>query len=185
MKKRALIILLTLLLCILLASCDSGNVEETTAPLIPDTTVELVEEGIVLFAPGVCEYRIVYPSDDTDDEFNAARKLQNLIEEKCGVKPEIVRSKNVDGENADPSAKEILLSFVDLEEFDVAISDTTYSTAICVALGNKIVVTGHEREGFNDAFENFKTLRCASFTAAAIFAGILSSPTSTLRSLPL
>lgn len=155
MKKRALFTLLVFLLCVILVSCDGGAAEETTAPLTPDTTAEQIEEGIVLFAPGVCEYRIVYPSDDTDDEFNAARKLQSLIEEKCGVKPEIVRSKIAGGENADSSVKEILLSFVEFEEFDVAISGIPYNTAICMALGNKIVVTGHEREGFNDAFENF------------------------------
>lgn len=161
MKKRIFSFIITLLLCItLLASCNSGIAEET-APIIYDTTAEETqpfEEGILLFAPGVCEYRIVYPSDDTDDEFNAARKLQTLIEEKCGVKVEIVRSKNVDGENADPNVKEILLSFVDFEEFDVAISGIPYNTAVCRAIGNKIVVTGHEREGFKDAFENFVVL---------------------------
>ena len=157
MKKRIIFLLFTLILCVCLVSCNGGASDETTSPqsdTAADTTAT-VEEGIVLFAPGVCEYRIVFPSDDTDDEFNAARKLQSLIEEKCGVKPEIVRSKIAGGENADPSLKEILLSFVDFEEFDVAISGIPYNTTICTALGNKIVVTGHEREGFNDAFENF------------------------------
>ena len=155
MKKRVFLLIFTLLFCILLASCSGGAAEETT---VPDTTVEEaqpIEEGIVLFAPGVCEYRIVYPSDDTDEEFNAARRLQSLIEEKCGVKPELLRSKNAGGENADPNAKEILLSFVELEEFDTAIGSIPYNTTVCMALGNKIVVTGHEREGFTDAFENF------------------------------
>lgn len=155
MKKRLFPIIVALLLCFLLVSCNGGE-EEVTAPQA-DTAAETqqTEEGIVLFAPGACEYRIVYPSDDTDDEFNAARQLQSLIEEKCGVKPEIVRSKNVDGDKADPNAKEILLSYVDFEEFDVAISGIPYNTAVCTAIGNKIVVTGHEREGFVDAFENF------------------------------
>ncbi len=156
MKKRVYLLIFTLILCVTLASCNGGVTEETTAPL--DTTAEEtqpLDDGIVLFAPGVCEYRIVYPSDDTDEEFNAARKLQSLIEEKCGVKPEIVRSKTVGGKNADPSAKEILLSFVDFEEFDAAIAGIPYNVAVCQAIGNKIVVTGHEREGFVDAFEDF------------------------------
>ena len=156
MKKRTFLFIFALLFCIVLSSCN-GTAEETTAPI----TEAIVEEtqpyvdGIVLFAPGVCEYRIVYPSDDTDEEFNAARRLQDLIEEKCGVKPEIVRSKSVSGDNYDPNSKEILLSFVDFVEFDCAIAGTPYTKAICQALGNKIVVTGHEREGFADAFENF------------------------------
>ena len=72
MKKRALLFIFALLFCIVLSSCN-GTAEETTAPI----TEAIVEEtqpyvdGIVLFAPGVCEYRIVYPSDDTDEEFNA------------------------------------------------------------------------------------------------------------------
>ena len=156
MKKRTFLFIFALLFCIVLTSCN-GTVEETTAP-ITEAVVEETQpyiDGIVLFAPGVCEYRIVYPSDDTDEEFNAARRLQDLIEEKCGVKPEIVRSKSVSGDNYDPNAKEILLSFVDFVEFDCAIAGTPYTKAICQALGNKIVVTGHEREGFADAFENF------------------------------
>ncbi len=157
MKKRIFPLIFALLLCVLLVSCNGGAADETTAPT-PDTTSEETqpfEDGVVLFAPGVCEYRIVYPSDDTDDEFSAARRLQALIEEKCGVKPEIVRSKTVGGDKADPNAKEILLSFVDFEEFDIAISGIPYNTAICQAIGNKIVVTGHEREGFKDAFNDF------------------------------
>lgn len=156
MKKRTFLFIFALLFCIVLSSCN-GTAEETTAP-ITEAVVEETQpyvDGIVLFAPGVCEYRIVYPSDDTDDEFNAARQLQDLIEEKCGVKPEIVRSKNVSGEYYDPNAKEILLSFVDFVEFDCSIAEIPYNTTICRALGNKIVITGHEREGFADAFENF------------------------------
>ena len=156
MKKRTFLFIFALLFCIVLSSCN-GTAEETTAP-ITEAVVEETQsyvDGIVLFAPGVCEYRIVYPSDDTDEEFNAARRLQDLIEEKCGVKPEIVRSKSVSGDNYDPNSKEILLSFVDFVEFDCAIAGTPYTKAICQALGNKIVVTGHEREGFADAFENF------------------------------
>ena len=88
MKKRLFTLLLTLLLSVvLLVSCANEIPEETTVP-IPDTTVEEtqpIDDGIVLFAPGVCEYRIVYPSDDTDAEFTAARKLQSLIEEKCNA----------------------------------------------------------------------------------------------------
>ena len=61
MKKRILILLFALLLsAALLVSCGNGNPEETTQT--PDTTVEETQpqdEGIVLFAPGVCEYRIV------------------------------------------------------------------------------------------------------------------------------
>lgn len=159
MKKRILLLIFTLFLSIvLLASCDGGITEETSSAL-PETTVEetqAIEEGITLFAPGICEYRIVYPSDDTDVEFTSARKLQSLIEEKCGVKPEMARSSSVGGDNADPNAKEILLSFVDYEEFDIAISECAgYNTYIIRALGNKIVVTGHEREGFEKAFEAF------------------------------
>lgn len=157
MKKRYLLLAFLIILCVLLSSCN-GEGEETSS-VTPDTTAaetEAVDEGIVLFSPGVCEYRIVYPSDDTDAEFTAARKLQSLIEEKCGVKPEMVRSKTVDGENADPNAKEILLSYVDFEEFDIAISECTgYNSYIVCAVGNKIVVTGHEREGFEKAFEAF------------------------------
>ena len=153
MKKRVLLLFIAIF-CVLLSSCNGGVAEETTVP-IPDTTAEPVEEGTVLFAPGVCEYRIVYPSDDTDDEFNAARKLQDFIEEKCGVKPEIVRSKNAGGENADPALKEILLSFVDFGELDVAISSIPYGAGVACTVGNKIVITGHEREGFKDAFEKF------------------------------
>ncbi len=157
MKKRVLLLFITILF-VFLSSCNGSIAEETTAP-IPDTTAEITEpldDGIVLFAPGICEYRIVYPSDDTDGEFTAARKLQACIEEKCGVKPEIVRSKNVGGENADPAVKEILLSFVDFEEFDIAISSISYGAGVACAVGNKIVVTGHEREGFKDAFEQFE-----------------------------
>ena len=153
MKKRVLLLFIAIF-CVILSSCNGGGAEETTAP-IPDTTAEPVEEGTVLFAPGVCEYRIVYPSDDTDDEFNAARKLQDFIEEKCGVKPEIVRSKNAGGENADPALKEILLSFVDFDELDVAISSIPYGAGVACTVGNKIVITGHEREGFKDAFAKF------------------------------
>ena len=159
MKKRIFSLIFTLFLCIvLLASCNGGTPEETSS-VIPDTTAEEtqpVDDGIVLFTPGVCEYRIVYPSDDTDYEFKAARKLQTLIEESCGAKPEMARSSSVGGENADPDVKEILLSYVDFEEFDVAISECAgYNTYIVRALGNKIVVTGHEREGFEKAFEAF------------------------------
>lgn len=153
MKKRVLLLFIAIF-CVILSSCNGGGAEETTAP-IPDTTAEPVEEGTVLFAPGVCEYRIVYPSDDTDDEFNAARKLQDFIEEKCGVKPEIVRSKNAGGENADPALKEILLSFVDFDELDVAISSIPYGAGVACTVGNKIVITGHEREGFKDAYAKF------------------------------
>lgn len=157
MKKRYLLLILSIILCVLLSSCN-GEGEEAPSVTV-DTTAEetqVADAGIVLFSPGVCEYRIVYPSDDTDAEFTAARKLQSLIEEKCGVKPEMVRSKNVDGDKADPNAKEILLSYVDLEEFDIAISECTgYNSYIVRALGNKIVVTGHEREGFEKAFEAF------------------------------
>ena len=153
MKKRVLLLFIAIF-CVILSSCNGGGAEETTAP-IPDTTAEPVEEGTVLFAPGVCEYRIVYPSDDTDDEFNAARKLQDFIEVQCGVKPEIVRSKNAGGENADPNAKEILLSFVDFDELDVAISSIPYGAGVACTVGNKIVVTGHEREGFKDAYAKF------------------------------
>ena len=154
MKKRSFLLAFTLLFCIILAACN-GTAEETTAPITEAVIEDTYVDGIVLFAPGVCEYRIVYPSDDTDDEFNAARRLQDLIEEKCGVKPEIVRSKSVSGENYDPNAKEILLSFVEFVEFDCAIAGTPYTKAVCQALGNKIVVTGHERESFADAFEHF------------------------------
>lgn len=156
MKKRVLLFFLAIF-CVLLSSCNDGGAEETTAP-ISDTTAEVtepIEEGTVLFAPGVCEYRIVYPSDDTDDEFNAARNLQTFIEEKSGVKPEIVRSKNVSGAKADPSVKEILLSFVDFDEFDVAVSSIPYGAGVACVVGNKIVITGHEREGFKDAFVKF------------------------------
>ena len=159
MKKRIFTLLFTLLLSIvLLASCGSDIPEETTAP-IPDTTVEETQpfdDGTVLFAPGVCEYRIVYPSDDTDAEFTAARKLQSLIEEKCGVKIEIVRSTQACGEKYDSSVKEIVLSYVDMEEFHVAVGELEmFNTYIIRALGNKIIVTGNEREGFEPAFEKF------------------------------
>jgi len=156
MKKRVLLLFIAIF-CVILSSCNGGGAEETTAPISDSTaeSTELVEDGIVLFAPGVCEYRIVYPSDDTDDEFNAARKLQDFIEEQCGVKPEIVRSKNAGGENADPNAKEILLSFVDFDELDVAISSIPYGAGVACTVGNKIVVTGHEREGFKDAYAQF------------------------------
>ena len=100
MKKRSFLLAFTLLFCIILTACN-GTAEETTAPITEAVIEDTYVDGIVLFAPGVCEYRIVYPSDDTDDEFNAARRLQDLIEEKCGVKPEIVRSKSVSGENYD------------------------------------------------------------------------------------
>lgn len=156
MKKRVLFLFIAIF-CVLLSSCNGGGAEETTAP-ISDTAAEVTEpaeEGIVLFAPGVCEYRIVYPSDDTDDEFNAARRLQDFIEEKCGVKPKIVRSKNAGGENADPAVKEILLSFVDFDEFDAAVSSIPYGAGVACTVGNKIVVTGHEREGFKDAYKEF------------------------------
>lgn len=158
MKKRILILLFALIIsAALFVSCGNGNPEETTQTL--DTTVEETQsqdEGIVLFAPGVCEYRIVYPSDDTDAEFNAARKLQSMIEEESGVKPDTVRANNSYFKEADPSAKEIVLSFVDIEEFHAAISETkNYNTYIVRVSGNKIVVTGHEREGFEKAFEVF------------------------------
>lgn len=162
MKKRIFTILITLLIFVfLLASCGSDVPQETTAAdsiTVPDTTVEKtqpIEENIVLFAPGVCEYRIVYPSDDTDDEFSSARNLQQLIEEKCGVKPELVRSNVACGENYDPNIKEIYLSFVDTVEFDMAIGSVSYTTGVCTVIGNKIVVTGHEREGFKDAYNHF------------------------------
>lgn len=143
---------------VVITACSEGGEEttapETTLPAIEETVPELIEN--VLFEPGVCNYRIVYPADDTDAEFNAARKLQSLIEEKCGVKPEMARSSSVGGDKADPNVKEILLSFVDFEEFDVAISESAgYNTYIVRSLGNKIVVTGHEREGFEKAFEAF------------------------------
>lgn len=158
MKKRILILLFALIIsAALLVSCGNGNPEETTQT--PDTTVEETQpqdEGILLFAPGVCEYRIVYPSDDTDAEFNAARKLQSMIEEGSGVKPEIVRATNSYYKEADPSAKEIVLSFVDIEEFHVAVGELEmFNTYIIRALGNKIIVTGNEREGFETAFEKF------------------------------
>lgn len=155
MKKRFLFLtLLTILSVALLVSCDGNAPEQTT----PDTTVaetQPSEEGKVIFAPGVCEYRIVYPADDTDAEFSAARKLQSLIEEKCGVKPEVVRATLACGENYDPNVKEIYLSYVDVEELDFAISQTGYNCGIFCAVGNKIVVTGHERTGFNDAYQSF------------------------------
>ena len=159
MKKRLFTLLLTLLLSVvLLVSCSNEIPEETTAP-ISDTTLEEtqpIDDGIVLFAPGVCEYRIVYPSDDTDAEFTAARKLQSLIEEKCGVTVEIVRSTAACGENYDSSIKEIVLSYVDMEEFHVAVGELEmFNTYIIRALGNKIIVTGNEREGFEPAFEKF------------------------------
>ena len=159
MKKRLFTLLLTLLLSVvLLVSCANEIPEETTVP-IPDTTLEEtqpIDDGIVLFAPGVCEYRIVYPSDDTDAEFTAARKLQSLIEEKCGVKVEIVRSTQACGEKYDPNVKEIVLSYVDMEEFHVAVGELEmFNTYIIRALGNKIIVTGNERDGFETAFEKF------------------------------
>ncbi len=159
MKKRLFTLIFTLLLSVvLLASCGSDIPEETTAPL-PDTTVEDTQpsdDGTVLFAPGVCEYRIVYPADETDDEFNAARKLQSLIEEKCGVKPEIIRSTAASGDNYDSNAKEIILSYVDIEEFHAAVSEIEmFNSYIIRALGNKIIVTGNEREGFEKAYETF------------------------------
>ena len=157
MKKRIFTLLLSLLLCIIFVSCNSdsaNDITDLTTETIAEETKPL-DDGIVLFSPGVCEYRIVYPSDDTDDEFNAARKLQSMIEEECGVKPEIVRSKNVGGEKADPAVKEILLSFVDFDEFDVAVSSIPYGAGVACAIGNKVVITGHEREGFKDAFEKF------------------------------
>ncbi len=158
MKKRIFNLLFTILICIcLLASCGEDIPGETSQ--LPDTTVEETQpfdDSTVLFAPGVCEYRIVYPSDDTDEEFTAARKLQSIIEEKCGVKPEILRATNKNTENYDPSAKEILLSYVDFDEFHVAMSEIeTYNSYIVRVMGNKIVVTGHEREGFEKAFEVF------------------------------
>ena len=158
MKKRILILLFALIIsAALFVSCGNGNPEETTQT--PDTTLEETQpqdDGIVLFAPGVCEYRIVYPSDDTDAEFNAARKLQSMIEEASGVKPDTVRANNSYFKEADPSAKEIVLSFVDIEEFHVAVGELEmFNTYIIRALGNKIIVTGHEREGFETAFEKF------------------------------
>ena len=124
MSKRLLTLFLALLSCILIFSSCEGTSAETSQ--IPETTAEETQphdDGIVLFAPGVCEYRIVYPSDETDAEFNAARKLQSLIEEKCGVKVEIVRSTQACGEKYDPNVKEIVLSYVDMEEFYVAVSE--------------------------------------------------------------
>lgn len=157
--KRFLYLIIALsiiIFSIIFSSCTEEIPVDTSS--IPDTTVsesQPVDEDIIVFAPGVCEYRIVYPSDDTDDEFKAARDLQALIEKESGVKPEIVRSHSVGGDKADANAKEILLSFVDFEEFDVAISSIPYGAGVACAVGNKIVVTGHEREGFMDAFESF------------------------------
>ena len=159
MKKRLLALLFALLLSVvLLASCESGVAEETVAPSADTTAAETqpAVDGVVLFSPGVCEYRIVYPSDETDAEFNAARKLQSLIEEKCGVKIEMIRSTQACGEKYDPTVKEIVLSYVDMEEFHVAVSELeAFNTYIIRALGNKIIVTGNEREGFVTAFEKF------------------------------
>lgn len=160
MKKRllALLFCLTLSLC-LLASCGDETPPEgsfgndgTTAP---DTSAE--EGMLTLFAPGACEYRIIYPSDDTDDEFNAARKLQTLIEEKCGVKPELVRATASNYPSNDPSVKEIFLSYIDVDEFHSAMSELdSYNSYIIRAIGNKIVISGHEREGFKVAFKAFE-----------------------------
>jgi len=158
-KQRLLYLLLALImsLCIF-NSCNTDTPDEST---VPDTTLPVVEETLpvqtenVLFEPGVCDYRIVYPSDDTDAEFNAARKLQGIIEGHCGVKPEIVRATKSNTEATDPSVKEILLSFLDYEEFDTAISSVGYNDYVITLIGNKLVITGHEREGFNRAFEEF------------------------------
>ena len=99
MKKRLLTLFLALLSCILIfSSCDGTPAETSHIAEITAEETQSYDDGIVLFAPGVCEYRIVYPSDETDAEFNAARKLQSLIEEKCGVKVEIVRSTQACGE---------------------------------------------------------------------------------------
>ena len=159
MKKRIFPLIFILLFSIILfASCKS-NVPEETLPPISDTDPEEtqpIDDGIVLFSQGACEYRIVYPADGNDAEFNAARKLQNLIEEKCGVKIEIVRSTQACGEKYDPNIKEIVLSYVDMEEFHVAVGELEmFNTYIIRALGNKIIVTGNEREGFETAFEKF------------------------------
>lgn len=157
MKKRIFTLILTLLFSIiLLASCGEDIPEESTQ--LPDSTAEEtqpLDNDIVLFAPGVCEYRIVYPSDDTDAEFTAARQLQSILEEKSGVKPEVVRATKKNLENTDSSVKEILLSYVDYEEFDTAIASVGYNHYVIAAVGNKIVVAGHERESFERAFEEF------------------------------
>lgn len=156
---RILILFLTLIFSIsLLVSCgNNGEDISASQDSSSDTSEETATENneTLLFSQGVCNYRIVYPSDDTDAEFNAARKLQSLLEEKSGVKPEMVRSSSVSGENADPAVYEILLSFVDFDEFHDAISAVGYNYYAVAAMGNKIVVTAHEREYFNIAFEAF------------------------------
>lgn len=152
---RVLILLLALLFSLTVFNSCGGTAEETTAEITSEITPEVTEVRNLLFEPGVCNYRIVYPADDTDAEFNSARKLQSLIEEKCGAKPELVRSSSAGGKNADSSACEILLSFVDFDEFDTAIASVGYNSYVVASVGNKIVVTGHEREGFEKAFEAF------------------------------
>ena len=44
---------------------------------------------------------------------------------------------------------------VDFDELDVAISSIPYGAGVACTVGNKIVITGHEREGFKDAFAKF------------------------------
>lgn len=157
-KYRILIFLLAVLFSLtLFTSCGidgEDTASDSTTAIIPEETTAEETENI-LFSQGICNYRIVYPADDTDAEFNAARKLQSILEEKSGVKPEMARSSSVGGENADPEAFEILLSFVDFDEFDDAIASVGYNYYVVASIGNKIVVTGHEREGFEKAFEAF------------------------------
>ena len=140
MKKA--IILLSLLIAVLmvLASCDGGESDITTAPEVietesPDSPPVSITSG------GTTEYHLIRSERCDQSVTDAFLRLRDAINEKYGVKIEIGDDFVMPNKEAHPY--EIAVGQVNREESAQALEGVGYNDSVIAFIGNRLMITGN------------------------------------------
>ena len=147
--KRIFLILLLMLLTVSAVACG-GTPEQpadTTAP-VPDTTTAAEPEGIPLYENGSTQFRIVFPSKVSDEEFDAYLKIADALK-KLGITINNAR------DSEDETEFEILIgktSRAESNDAGASLRDNDYVIKMC---GTKLIIVGGSPKATLTASEKF------------------------------
>lgn len=159
--KKVLALLICLVLCVMLFSCN-GDVDTTTAPEGPDERDILISE--------LPDYEIIRPASVESTVNGKGTELKNAIEEKLGIKlkyrADTVRE-NVPAYQI--KELEILIGDTNREESEEFLSTLRYNDYGYAVVNKKIVIAGHTAENTVKAVDKFIDEVVKSATASDVF----------------
>ena len=152
MKKKWILVLLSLLLCLTLCACagDNGDTQEgsdTTAPT--DTQAETTPPvADILLQGGAEDYVIVFPSKASADLKEIMKSMSDGAKTATGKKLEYHTDET---KNNPEVAKEILLGVTNRDESKASLEQITGYGYRIEVIGEKLVITGSNDTFLQDA----------------------------------